>query len=251
MLIRYTPTYEGLLTAVIVTLRQREIPLEMLSEDEPMTLLPELSTGEQRDAPDRLYRHLSRLMPPRLARQIMRTIFQAWCARPQGIALAITRYVWRAIRQRSDPADRRYLPEVAAVVNASERAGGQAHVWCGLLRFRQPVPSVYLADFAPEEDLIPLLLPHFADRLSDQTFVIRDLRHRRAALHLADGRQTILRLADIPDFSDALETPDQFIEMWQLYLQHLTIPERRQKSLQQHNLPRKHWRYLAERPDEQ
>ncbi len=251
MLIRYVPTYEGLLTAVIFSLRQRQIPLEMLSRDEPLSLLPEMATGEHPNASDQLYHHLSALISPRQAGQIMHTVFQAWCAGTPGIALAITRYFWLAIRHRSDPADRRYLPEVEAVVRASERAGGQAHVWCGLLRFRELAPAIYLADFAPEEDLIPLILPHFSDRLPDQSFVIRDLRHHRAALHLADGRQTILRLADAPDFNAALEKPDGFIELWQTYLKHLTIPERRQKHLQQHHMPKKHWRFLAERPDEQ
>jgi len=37
-----------------------------------------------------------------------------------------------------------------------------------------------------------------------------------------------------------------FEDMWRNYLQHLTIPERRNLALQRSHMPKKYWKYLTE-----
>jgi len=139
------------------------------------------------------------------------------------------------------------------------------HAYLGLLRFRQVSPELYLADFSPDFHLMPLVLPHFCERLPDQPFVIRDLKRDLTALHVPGRTVRIFVMAppgihdEPPAFADrALPAPttsdpsasgDPFDALWRRYLERLTIPERRNIKLQRANMPKKYWKYLTERPE--
>lgn len=147
-------------------------------------------------------------------------------------------------------------PTVAAVIGAAKRASAQSHMYLGLLRFKVVSQDWTAADFSPDCHVLPLILPHFCDRLPDQNFAIRDLRRNLAAVHLADGRTSLHILADsnplepVTAIGSVLPSADTgedgFPAMWQLYLQRLSIPERRNPALQMGNMPKKYWKYLTE-----
>ncbi len=277
MFVLYDSTFDGLLSAVAFCLRRGLKPLGLQSELDQQPLLETITVPCEHNIRRLFSRHLGSVLGPAAAESVLDTVFRAFLSEMDGLATRIWQYLARALELRQDPADRLYEPAVAAVVAAARRVSAQAHQYLGLLRFRKVGSGFYLADFEPDYHVLPLILPHFADRLADQDFAIRDLRRKLAAVHQAGGAMSLHILADPSDVTETglvlpatgllpagipaagglsavdglspLDQPDEdFARLWRLYLKRLSIPERRNPALQRANMPKKYWRYLAEDP---
>ena len=272
-------SFGGLLSAVAWCLRRRVIPDGLLTDLDPLPLLESVNLQAEPGIRALFQRHYTSLMGADDAGTVLDTVFRAWLSEMPGIGTAIYGYLSAALLRHHDPAGKLTDPDIAAVVGAAKKVSGQAHQYLGLLRFRKAGPLLYLAEFEPDYHVLPLVLPHFADRLADQEFVICDRRRgiaawhhasrRRCSLHwlaeceLADGSsETGLSLAAGPagqasqvslPFS-SYEDPrfaasgqgDDFELMWREYLHRLTIPERCNLFLQRGNLPLKYRRFMTE-----
>lgn len=258
MFVLFDSTFEGLLSACAWCFRNKCRPMALISELDPRPLL-ETETIPCEPNIRRLFsRHLMHVLGQAAGAAVLDNAYRAFLSEQQDIADQIFQYIALALTSRCDPSGRLYEPAVAAVMGAVKRIGSQAHAYLGLLRFRSVSPDFFVADFEPDCHVLPLILPHFCDRLPDQNFAIRDLRRHIAAVHLADGTTSLHVLADEgPDLSGnglALPDParssaeDPFGPLWRRYLQHLSIPERVNPDLQRANMPKKYWRYLTERP---
>jgi probable DNA metabolism protein len=244
------------LSAAAWCFRNNQRPTALLSDRDPRPLFETTMIPCEPNIRRLFDRHLARIIGPSSGSSVMDLVYKAFLSETEDIATPIFRFLAIALETRCDPSGCLCEPAVAAVAGAARRAAGQAHHYLGLLRFRAVSPDFYLADFAPDCNVLPLVLPHFCDRLPDQDFAIRDLRRHLAALHLADGSVSIHILADEQvagtpdDHAIAVAAPtgedDSFGPLWQLYLKRLSIPERRNPKLQQANMPKKYWPYLTE-----
>ncbi len=258
MFVQYDSTFDGLLSAAAWCFRQGVQPDALISELDPLPIVQTVPVAREPNIRDLFRRHLTETLGSYDAEMVMDIVFKAFLSETCDIATAIGRFLELALKTRSDPSGQLCHPAVAAVTGAAKRAGGQAHQFLGLLRFRNVGNELYVAEFAPDCHVLPLILPHFCDRLADQQFVICDRRRNLAALHQPDGRVSIHILADeltadqptLPGTATALALPhaadDGYAPMWQRYLKHLTIPERRNLELQQAHMPKKYWKYLVE-----
>ncbi|MDR3052029.1 MAG: TIGR03915 family putative DNA repair protein, partial [Oscillospiraceae bacterium] len=78
--------------------------------------------------------------------------------------------------------DQRLTEPVVARMDAMLRLlNREAMHWQQFLRFAQLANGVFHADFAPEHDLLTLLIPYFADRFGAQPFLLHDSGRRVAA----------------------------------------------------------------------
>jgi probable DNA metabolism protein len=281
-------SFAGLLSAAAYCFRNRVQPEGWISAQEEQPLLDCLAIPQEKGVHQLFERHFRHCLGPAAGPEILDTAWRAFCSEQAGMAAHIWVFLSQALRLRQDPGARLFEPDIAAVVQAARRVSGQAHQFLGLLRFREIAPAFYLADFAPDYHLLPFVWPHFADRLPDQCFAIRDLRRRLAAFHPAGGPISLHSLADddpaasleaLPAATGAAhaallastgaaahgpaaacaagserltagatENASESAAMWRRYLQHLSIPERRSPSLQQANMPRKYWKCLTEDP---
>jgi probable DNA metabolism protein len=307
LFVTYDGTFDGLLSAAAFCLRNRILPQAVFGADGAADGQP---NGERLivdclDIPSeanirRLFqRHLGQVLGPAEGAAVLDIVFHAYLSELPGMADAICAYLRRTLELRQNPSARLHEAPVAAVVQAAAKVSRQAHKYLGLLRFREISPGMLQADFEPDHHILPLILPHFCDRMSGCDFVIRDLRRHVAAFHSAHGAVRVHYLAGpetpaaidqpasgggailaqiaaasegaglemaegaecaegaealaewghdradaaAPDSSDA-----EFAALWQRYLRHLTIPERRNLALQQQFIPKKYWKYLVEQP---
>lgn len=293
MFVIYDASFNGLLSAIAWCLRQNTMPIALLSDLEPTPLLEAVAIPSEPGIRRFFCRHYAARMGGPAAEEVLDTVYRAFLSEQPGMATRILTYLNMAWHDRCNPAGRLYDPAVAEVVGAARRVSGQAHQYLGLLRFRRIGDELFLADFEPDYHVLPLILPHFADRLSGQAFVICDRRRGIAAWHRAGGgcslhqmaaedepapdrpglaRQTAgarltagpgspakrrspagqlpieqLAAEQISDHRMAVEEYSaDFEDMWRKYLQHLTIPERRNLALQRSHMPKKYWKYLTE-----
>lgn len=113
-----------------------------------------------------------------------------------------------------------------------------------ILRFSELEGHILLAEFEPFSNVLPILMPHFADRLSTQSFIINDKKRSIAGIYdtkewyLLSSKEMVL-----PDYSDS-ET--QYRSLWKLFFDSIAIKQRENLKLQMQHLPKKYWEHVIE-----
>ncbi|MDP4117949.1 MAG: TIGR03915 family putative DNA repair protein [Bacillota bacterium] len=115
----------------------------------------------------------------------------------------------------------------------------------GLIRFDKTINDVYVAEIEPDHNILELIAHHFAHRLPNQDFVIRDLR-RELAMCCRNGKWVITDLSDSFKFDFA---QDNFREMWKEYFAAMAIKERVNPRLQKRCMPVRYWAHMPETED--
>lgn len=118
------------------------------------------------------------------------------------------------------------------------------HSYKGLLRFKEVEGGVMLAEFAPKNDILSLIVPHFVKRFPTINFVIADLKRGTAAMYM-DGEVEFLELKKLN--YKITEREQFFEEAWQDFYKSIAIAEKKNEKLMISNMPKRYWRYLIEK----
>ena len=136
-------------------------------------------------------------------------------------------------------------------VFALDRAAGreQQHLY-GFLRFEEVQIGVLYARIGPKNQLLHLLMPHFADRFPMENFMIHDEKRGQIGLHPA-GRQwyVISGMGEIS--ADMLRTAQgekEIQELFRHFCTSIAIRERENRNLQRNMLPLRYRPYMTEFP---
>lgn len=235
-------TFEGVLTAVFEAFRLHETP-QILSLSHGMQLTMD---GEARhirtdpDKADRVWKGIERKM----SGHALQVFYAAWLGESEEVPGLVLHAVQRGMElgegvfgQLQDPGMHRLNALYRKVMH-------EVHFFTGTLRFVRSPTGVYHASYEPDANITELLAPHFAERLSDQPFLIHDLRRGRCAIY--DGRSITLAWAP-----KELRPPDKdmdadFEALWRRYFTTIAVEGRRNDKLQRAFLPRRYWRHLTE-----
>ncbi len=114
----------------------------------------------------------------------------------------------------------------------------------GFTRFSEMENGVCYASIAPRNSLVPLLMPHFADRFSIQPFLLHDTEHAMAGVY--DGQGWYLVETDELEVPDVSRREQEFRRMWRQFYDAVAIAERRNHKLRQGMMPKWYWRNLTE-----
>ncbi len=237
-------SFDGLLTALFYAEATRPRAAEILLEP-PMQsslLTQPTSIATEPDKADRVCKAIRRKLPGE-AYWILQSVFSSYREDRGTLLMRYLRVGWRVGKQLNDQiAD----PDVWEATKVSKQVGHEVHKLSGLLRFR-PVRGVYYCAFTPDNDVVQFLAPHFADRLSDQHWLIHDLSRSKGAVFDKDrARWTILPL---PDFQLDTGMDDPFIALWRTYHKTIAIEARKNEGLQRQFMPKRYWKHLFEMQD--
>jgi probable DNA metabolism protein len=123
----------------------------------------------------------------------------------------------------------------------------EAHKLCGFLRFRALADGVLYASCRSDHAVLPLLAPHFRDRLGGRDWMILDHGRRQAAVARGEVLEFVhgVELEGEPAEAAAEAA---FQEWWKGFFEAIAVPERRNPKLQRALMPKKYWAGLIERP---
>lgn len=126
----------------------------------------------------------------------------------------------------------------------------------GLLRFSELSSGLFYAPFEPEFNILPLLIPHFYERLSGIKWMIHDLKRGTAVYH-CEGKTENVEFVDKITFHMNMEIllgkserEAAFAEMWSDYFRTIAIESRINPKLQLRFVPKRYWKYLTEKRGE-
>ncbi|OHD70868.1 MAG: hypothetical protein A2W19_08000 [Spirochaetes bacterium RBG_16_49_21] len=127
----------------------------------------------------------------------------------------------------------------------AEKVAREWHRMTGLVRFRLAPGGIYYAPIEPDYNVLPLLSPHFAERMAQEHWIIHDIG-RNIASRYSGGEWDIIdfEIVDTIEYDDA-ELACQ--NLWNNYFTNIAIGYRKNKRLQKQFLPRRYWKHLVER----
>lgn len=130
-------------------------------------------------------------------------------------------------------------PQVAPVWKLAQQVAREAHRYLGFVRFQQVQGGLYYAAIRPDHRILLLIGAHFAERFSDQQWLIHDQRHGEGILYEAEKKEWLLLPMELHQQPEATPQEAQFQQLWRCYFSTLAIPERTNLRLQQGKVPLK------------
>jgi len=119
----------------------------------------------------------------------------------------------------------------------------EAHRFNGLIRLRQMQDGSMLGVFAPRNNVLPLILPHFTERFPEERLLLYDENRRLAGLS-GEGKTEFFEAAGIMPQETGDE--EELQDLWRVFFDHLAIRERVNLRLQRQHLPKYTWKNLTE-----
>lgn len=129
----------------------------------------------------------------------------------------------------------------------SKASWREIHRFREFIRFQELENGILYAKMAPKCNVMTFLMPHFADRLPIENFVIYDVRRNFFGVHPA-GKQWYLLFGEeekllIPGVS---EEEFRYRELFRCFCRAITIEDRRNEQLQRSMLPLRFREYMME-----
>jgi len=124
------------------------------------------------------------------------------------------------------------------------RVSRECHDFLGYVRFIELKTGTFFSEIQPTYNILPLLAPHFSDRLKDQSWVLYDSKRHQAAFYDKENWYINTLMIETALEISSKETCIQ--NMWRGYFEELAIEERINLKLQQQKIPKKYWRFFIE-----
>lgn len=121
---------------------------------------------------------------------------------------------------------------------------GERHLLLGIIRFRLLHNNVYYAPIDTQYNTACILGEHFAERMSDQIFVIHDVKRNYGVFY--DKTRWFISNIEINEKLDFHEKELFYQELWKKYFESVTIKDRINPKLQSSFMPKRYWKYLIE-----
>ncbi len=135
-------------------------------------------------------------------------------------------------------------PHVMDFCDMTARVTLEINHMLGFLRFSQSAEGLYCAEFAPDNNILPFLMPHFTRRFNDQPFLIYDCK--RALYGVYNGTEWKVLYSEKKLPLTLSEPEETFQRLWQEYYRSVSIAARENKRLQDSYLPRRYRAFLTE-----
>jgi probable DNA metabolism protein len=238
----YDGTFEGLMTAVFESYAKKEMPAVICENDNIQMSLcysPVLISTD----PVKAGRVIDGIVH-KIGDDIYNNIWTAFLSCDPDRSDKIFRY----IRYGFDNGNKIHIDltcgDVSSVLNICRAVNWELNKYSGFLRFSVMKNGVQYAEFAPKNNLIPIIMPHFTDRFHSIPFIIHDVERRTAGIY--DTHESYITVTEglrLPEYS---QDEQFFRELWRQFYETISIEERRNHKLRNGHLPKRYRRFMTE-----
>lgn len=172
-------------------------------------------------------------------------LYYAFLAEQPQREMKMLQYLRQAFRLRRDFLYHLHEPALWEIRQWARKSSNERHKLLGLVRFRELSDGMLYCPIAPTCCVVPVMAPHFAKRLSNERWVIHDIKRHMGVYY---DRHT-LTMVEIPQTKQPIHTSDDeagFAALWQRYYQTIAIAERRNETVRRSFMPKKYWPSLIE-----
>jgi len=242
----YDGSYQGLLTALFIAFKQREIPVKILTQaDFSNNLFYEQETIITNAEKAHFF---SEQIKEHISAQVLNNIFYAYLSEVDKRELYIFRYLFTGFKVGKKVDEFLTKDYVRQVQDLAHKVRHESHRLKGLIRLQEAADGKYYAAVEPDYKTLVLLAPHFKSRFSTMDWIIHDKKREEAVIFSASDQKWLL--IDLEkDFEPELsEDEEEVQELWRSFFSAVSIKNRRNQKVQQQFMPKKYRKYLIEKP---
>ena len=178
----------------------------------------------------------------------LRRCYRAFLSCVDGREMDILRYVFLGFKIGANVDMMHGDPIVRKMDLLNHKTSWELERFLGILRFsvvyNENNHEVLYAPFAPNADLIQLMMPHFLNRYRREAFVIHDLKREKAAF--SSGGCWVMRPLPKSFAPSVTKDEEAYRNLWKDYFSAASIKERTNHKLQKQFIPRRYWQHLTE-----
>ena len=152
---------------------------------------------------------------------------------------AIYRFLVEGFRVGANVVHRLQHPAVCRVFELSRKVGNESHLFLGFTRFVQWNNGVLFARVAPKCNVLPLVAPHFDDRMSGEHWMIYDENRHKVAVHPAGGNWFLVDTVDAgwEAWLENMDDGQEWEDLWRTFVSRIAIEPRYNPDLQRNLMP--------------
>ena len=187
------PDFDGILSAVYEAWMSgkghENVKLELDGAFRELELFTQYVTV--RTSPENA-RKVIRAVCGKIGRSVYEEIYIASLSQDPARPDKIYRFLIRAFRYGAGVLDMLQLPEVREIFQMCRNVRHENHLLTGFVRFSQTSKGILVSRIGPKNDVLPILAPHFADRLPMESWIIYDGNQRKAVVNPDRGSWAIV-----------------------------------------------------------
>lgn len=131
-------------------------------------------------------------------------------------------------------------PDVSTVAKLRTKVWHEFHRYFGFVRFRELGGGILFSKIKPENDILAMLGPHFANRFPNENWMIYDEGREKVLLHRKGEECTLQSGVTLSqEYREDLTEKEEYEELWRAFCSSITVQERRNGKLQQQLVPLK------------
>ena len=179
-----------------------------------------------------------------LDKEILSIIYKVFLSVEVNKELIIYYFILNSFKYK-DIILRRNLKCVVRALNISKYVSRETHKFKGFTRFMNFNDFLY-AKINPTNNVLPLLLNYFSNRLKNEYFIIEDVNrdilgiYNKKRYYLVDGNNYRVNIKKESDY---------ITNLWQVFFKNISIKERTNLRNQMNLMPKKYWQYIIEMGD--
>lgn len=198
---------------------------------------------------------VARSLKNKLSRQVFAMAYYAALSEPPDKADAIYRFLVLAFRHGAKIVSMLGLPEVQSVFALRRKVGNEAHYFKEFIRFSDTGAGTLFGKIHPKCNVLPLVAPHFSDRMPSENWVLLDETRNLAVIHPANQEWFLTPVSKDPDQPESAlgylppqntESEDQYRSLWKVFHKTIAIKERINPRCQNNQLPLWYRRNMTE-----
>ncbi|WP_270466452.1 MULTISPECIES: TIGR03915 family putative DNA repair protein [Fusobacterium] len=236
----YDGSFDGLLTVIYVAYNDRESKMLRVNAKAEQLILALDDIHVITDFSKA--RRVERSICEKLSYNFFNSIRTCFLSNDKNKDTVIIHTVYKALKYGEEILNS--LDEHAFYMNKLvKQVLNERHKYLGLLRFKEMKDGTMFSTIEPKNNVLPILISHFKNRMKKEKFAIFD--RRRKTIVYYDGKKAEIFFVE----SLEIEWSDEEIEyseLWKTFHKSISIKERENKKLQQSNIPKYYWKHLIE-----
>jgi probable DNA metabolism protein len=244
-------SFEGLLTSIFIAFDQKERDIILVRAGTPPTSLFDTRTiiDVQPDQAKRVWTKLQQLIGPTRSMDF----YKALLAEDPKSDQAAFCLMYAIFKGQKDALSNFGEDHALYFAQTLKKLNRERHRMTAFVRFRKGKDDLFVADIAPDFNVLPLIKNFFKKRFADQKWLIVDTRRQYGIWY--DLKEVIpVELPTAPIETDLPasspiglhEKEVHYQQLWQKYYQHTTIQQRINPSLFLRHVPRRYWSKMTE-----
>ncbi|MHC2990433.1 DNA metabolism protein [Pontibacter sp. HJ8] len=249
----YDGSFEGLLTVVFEAYERKAWPTSIEQEQlaQPSMFGDTVRVVTDENKAGRVWQGLQR----KLTATALESLYYTYLWEQTGFEQLVFDYARLAFDFNGSIEGNYTTPCVLQVQQVHKQVHREKHRMEAFVRFQKTADGLFYAVISPDFNVLPLIIRHFQKRYADQRWAIYDTRRRYGAYYdlvstsfinleaqaMAPTRYGVLT----EDRYDAEEAKYQ--QLWQVYFDHVNVPERKNSKLHLRHIPKRYWKYLSEK----